>query len=162
MVKCCSKNVLNELKDSIKYHITCHCYNDCVYIYTYIYIYNSSKMNQVSIIGDILQSLYFTFNREFSVLLYANLHSGCMIELNANVYNTYCRMKLSICFSVALIFRPSVCIELHVSSFWRSTRLGKVSCWFVVPSSTFEFRISNQLIIRHWNRTRSECVLNKW
>ena len=40
--------------------------------------------------------------------------------------------------------------------------LGKVSYRFVVPSSTFEFRISNQLLIRHWNRTRSEYVLNKW
>ena len=43
-----------------------------------------------------------------------------------------------------------------------TARLGKVSYRFVVPSSTFEFRISNQLLIRHWNRTRSEYVLNKW
>ena len=44
----------------------------------------------------------------------------------------------------------------------KPVRLGKVNYRFVVPSSTFEFRISNQLLIRHSNRTRSEYVLNKW
>ena len=46
--------------------------------------------------------------------------------------------------------------------FHHDFRLGKVSYRFVVPSSTFEFRISNQLLIRHWKTTRSEYVLNKW
>ena len=71
-------------------------------------------------------------------------------EIHVMTYTTGCCHHILIGNILKVLYSDTEC------------RLSKVSYRCIVPSSTFEFRISNWPLIWHSNRLRSEHVQIKW